>query len=169
MGTVRPVEATRIGPDDGAPAPVLPVFVYGTLRPGRANWPVAAPLCERTEPATLPGFALYDLDYPAVVEVLSPVGPEPSASVRGDLLRLAEPGARVALDHLDRFEGFVPHDPDRSYYRRVERPVVLADGTATAAWVYVPGADLLAQVDPARRVPGDDWPSDGRHGDEGSA
>ena len=50
-----------------------------------------------------------------------------------------------------------PGDPDRSYYRRVERDVVLADGRVVTAWVYVPGTDLLAQVEEHKRVPSGDW------------
>ena len=49
VATVVSVEADGGAAGDGTPAR-LPVFVYGTLRPGRVNWPVAEPWCERTAP-----------------------------------------------------------------------------------------------------------------------
>lgn len=142
---------------DSAP-PVRAVFVYGTLRPGRRNWAVAAPLCVRTEPATLEGFALYAVDYPVVVELApGPSGPDLGRGVAGDVLWLEPSGIERALERLDRFEGCLTDDPDGSYYRRVLRPVRVG-GAQIPAWVYVPGAELLAQVRPDRRVADDSWP-----------
>ena len=147
---------------DGHDVDVVPaaVFVYGTLRPGRANWAVAEAYCARHEPATLPGFGLYALDYPVVVE-LPRTGREPGASeggVHGDLLWLRPGRSGAALARLDAFEGVDHHRPDRSYYERVCTAVTTRAGDRPLAWVYVPGADLRARVDPARRVAGDDWP-----------
>jgi gamma-glutamylcyclotransferase (GGCT)/AIG2-like uncharacterized protein YtfP len=135
------------------------VFVYGTLRPGRANWAVAEAFCARHEPATLPGFGLYLLAYPVVAELpRTGHGSDPSAAgVRGDLLWLRAGQVGEALARLDAFEGVDHHRPDRSYYERVCTPVVTASGDRPLAWVYVPGADLRDQVDPAHRVAGDDW------------
>ena len=157
------------------------MFVYGTLRPGRHNWPVLAPLCHEHEPALLPGYALFDLDHPGVVpldrlpatdggrwldddaplatidlEVGSPGEP---TGVRGDLIWLAPDHIREALDRLDEFEGYEVGAPERSYYRRALRRVVPVQGAPCAAWVYLPGLKLLGQVRPDRRVPGDDWPA----------
>src|SRR5262245_21656414 len=89
----------------------LPVFVYGTLRPGRVNWPVAERFCRRHEPAMLPGFALYDLDYPCAVGAAPPIaGDGGRPAVRGDLLWLDDV-ATDALLHLDAFEGYDPQHP----------------------------------------------------------
>ena len=132
-----------------------PVFVYGTLRPGRANWPVAAPWCRRHEPATLPGFALYALAHP----VVAPLDADAGTGVRGDLLWLDPPSVDHALARLDAFEGVVPGDPRRSYYHRASHRVRVANGATHESWVYLPGDALLAQVDPDRRVAGDDWPA----------
>jgi gamma-glutamylcyclotransferase (GGCT)/AIG2-like uncharacterized protein YtfP len=136
------------------------VFVYGTLRPGRSNWRVAAPLCIRVEPATLPGFALYSLDHPVAIEVApdDPPSEQDGAGVRGEVLWLDPDRIAGSIERLDVFEGYDVGAPDRSYYRRVVRSVVIDEGTELEAWVYVPGPRLLAQVADDRRVPGDDWP-----------
>jgi gamma-glutamylcyclotransferase (GGCT)/AIG2-like uncharacterized protein YtfP len=142
---------------DPVTAPTLPVFVYGTLRPGRVNWPVAEPLCIRHEPALLPGFALYGLEWPCAVGARAHTEPTVIAEgVRGDLLWFDPPAAPRALDTLDRFEDVVPGDPAASLYLRERHPVLVGDRSLDA-WVYVPGALLLAQVTEERRVPGDDW------------
>ena len=135
-----------------------PVFVYGTLRPGRANWAVAEPWSRRHEPATLPGFGLYALAYPVVARV-DPT--EADTGVVGDLLWLDPPTAAHALARLDEFEGVVPGDRARSYYHRALRPVRTAAGVTHDSWVYLPGDALLAQIRSDRRVPGDDWPDHG--------
>ena len=135
-------------------APIRAVFVYGTLRPGRRNWRVAAPLCATHEPATLPGYGLYALAYPVIAPITD-------GGTRGDLLHLRPDradGAATALDRLDAFEGVDPVRPERSYYERVLTEVVTDDGLRHAAWVYLPGLDLGAGIGPDRRVPGDDWP-----------
>ena len=132
-------------------APVPAVFVYGTLRPGRRNWHVAAPLCVTHEPATLPGYGLYALAYPVVAPVTD-------GGTRGDLLHLRPDRADADLERLDAFEGVDAVRPDRSYYERVLTEVVTDDGSRHAAWVYLPGLDLGSQIASDRRVPGDDWP-----------
>lgn len=136
----------------------LPVFVYGTLRPGRVNWPVAEPLCVRHEPARLPGFALYSLEWPCAVGAAA--HPEPgvvTGEVHGDLLWLDPGRERDALGALDRFEDYHPQDRESSLYLRERHPVATDARRALDAWVYVPAATLLAQVSEQRRVPGDDW------------
>lgn len=131
--------------------PVAAVFVYGTLRPGRANWWVAAPLCRSHEPATLPGYGLFALTYPVVAPITA-------GGTSGDLLWLRPEAVGLALDRLDVFEGVDAVRPERSYYERILTEVVTADGHRHAAWLYVPGAELGARVRPHHRVAGDDWP-----------
>jgi gamma-glutamylcyclotransferase (GGCT)/AIG2-like uncharacterized protein YtfP len=147
------------GGDDPDELPVG-VFVYGTLRPGRANWPVAEPYCAGHQPAALPGFGLYALAYPVVAPLGATGEADPPASpgVRGDLLRLHPPRADQALARLDAFEGVDPRRRERSYYERIRAEVVTDDGNRHLAWVYVPGDDLRSQIGPAHRVAGDDWP-----------
>jgi gamma-glutamylcyclotransferase (GGCT)/AIG2-like uncharacterized protein YtfP len=138
--------------------PELPVFVYGTLRPGRVNWPVAEPLCARHEPARLPGFALYALEWPCAVGAA--IHPDPTVvtgEVHGDLLWLDPGRARDGLGTLDRFEDYDPRAPGASLYLRERHRVTTEAGGTLDAWVYVPASALLAEVCEARRVPGDDW------------
>lgn len=131
-----------------------PVFAYGTLRPGRTNWAVAAPWCLRHEPAILPGFGLYALDHPVVAPLDDGVG----TGVRGDLLWLDPPAADHALARLDAFEGVVRGDARLSHYLRASHRVRAAAGETVEAWVYLPGDGLQARIGPDRRVPGDEWP-----------
>lgn len=136
-----------------------PVFAYGTLRPGRTNWAVAAPWCRRHEPATLPGFGLHALDYPVVAPLDDRTGTGADTGVRGDLLWLDPPTADHALERLDAFEGVVRGDARLSLYVRAPHRVRVATGETVDAWVYVPGDELLARIGSDRRVPGDDWPA----------
>ena len=141
---------------------VRPVFVYGTLRPGRANWAVVAPWCRRHEPAILPGFGLYALDHPVVAPLDDRTGTGTGSGVRGDLLWLDPAAAEHALARLDAFEGVARGDAPVSYYRRASHLVHRVAGDApesVEAWVYVPGDALAARIEPGRRVPGDDWPA----------
>src|SRR5438094_10472984 len=92
----------------------LPVFVYGTLRPGQGNYSrllagrIAAPV-----PATLPGHALYGraLSFPYVV-------PAPGHTVVGDLVTPLADLYDGVLDDLDWLEGYRAGQPDASHYVR---------------------------------------------------
>lgn len=114
----------------------LPVFVYGTLRPGgRLHHHVAA-VATRIRPADLPGHVLHG----------GPTHPwvAPGAGlVRGDLVAIAADRYHRALADLDRVEMVVPGAGDNEYERvaaRVEPDV----GAAVTAWVWRagPGAPL---------------------------
>lgn len=106
---------------DGEPVPADHpgrLFVYGTLQPGAAHWPLLEPLADGPpERARLPG-TLYDtgLGYPALR-----LGDGPGVS--GWVVDLAAPAA--ALSTVDDYEG-------RAYART---RVTLAGGTI--AWTYV--------------------------------
>jgi gamma-glutamylcyclotransferase (GGCT)/AIG2-like uncharacterized protein YtfP len=106
---------------DGVPvADEIParLFVYGTLQPGAAQWPMLRPhVTGEPRRATLPG-TLYDtgFGYPALR-----LGAGPGVS--GWLVELATPAA--TLSTVDEYEG--------KAYRRVR---VTADG-GTQAWTYV--------------------------------
>ncbi|NWF30013.1 gamma-glutamylcyclotransferase [Streptomyces sp. PKU-EA00015] len=143
------------GGDEDAVTERLPFFVYGTLRPGEHNHDLF--LAGRTsaeEPATLPGALLYDgPGYPYLVEDVREGGAVAGACVTpayGEYARL--------LRTLDQLEDFVAPGHPRNMYERVAREVILADGTATRAWVYV-AADGLARDLAARgrRIAGGDW------------
>lgn len=109
---------------------MLPVFVYGLLRPGCAGFEELE-LGKRAVLVGPDGIAgrLYDLgDYPGVV-----LGGE--GIVRGDLLL---PGHSGVLAALDRYEDYDPADPDRSEYLRVR--VTTLGGQE--AWVYAYALDV---------------------------
>ncbi|GGX86847.1 gamma-glutamylcyclotransferase family protein [Streptomyces hiroshimensis] len=131
----------------------LPVFVYGTLRPGQVNHrhylggrTVAA------EPARLRGAVLYEgPGYPYAVA-------EPDGEIRGELV-FVEPGAYTAvLASLDELEGCGPGGAGEMYVR-VRRQVLPEGGGAVGAWVYL-AADATARRLRAvgTRVAGGSWP-----------
>ncbi|WP_405831825.1 gamma-glutamylcyclotransferase family protein [Streptomyces sp. NBC_01176] len=130
----------------------LPIFVYGTLRPGEHNHDLflrGRTLSER--PATMRGIVLYDgPGYPYAVE-------EPAGVVHGELVAALPETYAELLGALDRLEEYVPGDP-RNLYERVVRDVTRADGTATRAWVYVAAPAVTARLRAhGRLVPGGDW------------
>ncbi|MFB9428247.1 gamma-glutamylcyclotransferase [Streptoalloteichus tenebrarius] len=94
------------------------LFVYGTLQPGAAGWPLLAPFVVGPgRPATLPGV-VHDTGrgYPALRL-------DSDDLVPGQVLTLRDPAA--ALPRLDRYEG--------EEFRRVR--VRLPDGSV--CWTYV--------------------------------
>ncbi|MFC5721675.1 gamma-glutamylcyclotransferase family protein [Streptomyces gamaensis] len=143
-------EESRRGP--------LPVFVYGTLRPGQGNH--GRYLAGRTaaeEPAVLRGAVLYEgPGFPYAVE-------EPGGEVHGELVTLDPERWRTLLAALDALEDYVPGRA-RNHYVRVERPVVRGDGVTVRAWVYVAARPLARRLAALGvRVPGGSWPT-GREG-----
>jgi gamma-glutamylcyclotransferase (GGCT)/AIG2-like uncharacterized protein YtfP len=136
------------------PAPRLPFFVYGTLRPGEANHDRF--LRGRTaslQPARLTGVVLYDgPGYPYAVE-------EPGAVTHGDLVTALPDAYPQLLAALDRLEEYTPGDP-RNLYERVARDVVRADGTTARAWVYLAAPPVAARLRAhGTRIPDGDWPA----------
>ncbi len=122
----------------------LYLFVYGTLRPPRAdtapgdsyNYSHIAEHVLEIHPATVSGAELYDC------------GPYPAARpgeglLHGELL-LVEP---AALRITDRIEGH-PH----LYHR--ERITVQTDRDRVEAWVYWASGELVADRE---RIAGGDW------------
>ncbi len=113
------------------PSPPLPVFVYGTLRPGEKNY--SRFLAGRTT-AELPGtvagelFFVRDEGYP----YLQPG----TGRVRGELIELHPDHYFATLAALDLLEEYDPGDAAHSVYLRRRAPVRLADGTEREAWVY---------------------------------
>lgn len=115
-----------------------PLFVYGSLRRGRA----AASLLDRWSPVHL-GEArvagvLFDLGaYPGWAPGESGVGVTPSGFVYGELVTLPEPES--ALEALDAYEDFFGHEDPSSLYLRVPTRVETRREGAweeTMAWAY---------------------------------
>ena len=119
------------------------LFVYGTLRPGRAPAPLAPYVgrCRCVGAGSTPG-RLYDLrSYPGAV--LDPAGGQ---LVHGQLLEVPD---EATLDRLDAYEGYDPADRAGSLFVRTRCDVTLGDGRTVGAWVYVYNRDLSR----ARPVP----------------
>ncbi|MFD7105011.1 gamma-glutamylcyclotransferase family protein [Streptomyces celluloflavus] len=143
------------GPGPGPePDPVrLPFFVYGTLRPGEANYGWA--LRGRTvteEPARIGGASLYDgPGYPYAV-----AGPA-DAVVYGDLVLPRDTDYDEVCAALDRLEGCAPGDPG-SVYERVATEAGCPDGRTVRAWVYLAAGPLAARLRATGTpVAGGDW------------
>jgi len=130
----------------------LPVFVYGTLRPGQGNYlrllagRIAAPVR-----ATLPGHALYGrtLPFPYVV-------PAAGHAVVGDLVTPLPGRYDEVLDGLDWLEGYRADRPDAGHYVRT-RVLVESDAGTEAAWVYLAGAMATRRLCPHDLVGDGDW------------
>ena len=121
----------------------IAVFVYGTLRVGECNFPVAQWAgWVASEPAVLEGFVLYDLPYgyPAIVRGAGRVYGE--VQYYRDLER--------ALEHLDALE-----DVGTEYVRlRVE---VQARSGRVSAWVYAYPSPDAVRAAGGRPVPSGRW------------
>ena len=83
------------------PGVVARLFVYGTLMPGEARWPLLAPLAALAEPdrAEAAGY-LYRTPYGWPAAVFDPAA---SSAVPGLAVTLQDPGR--ALPVLDEIEG----------------------------------------------------------------
>ena len=127
----------------------LPVFVYGTLRPGRGNYGWA--LSGRTvneEPATLAGAVMHHgPGFPYVVTG--------DGVVVGDLIEVDPAAYDDVMASLDALEGYRPARRSNLYDR-----VVTSVRTATGprkAWVY-----LAARVPAGPLVASGEWPGPSR-------
>lgn len=114
------------------------VFVYGTLRPGRASARLLGEAGTGAVPAVLPDHALHSrgLPYPFAV-------PEAGSAVVGDLVEI--PDGRL-LGLLDEYEG--------SDYVRA-RVVVEAGGAEVEAWAYLAAPHVT--LGPGSRESSGEW------------
>ncbi|MFA7536830.1 MAG: gamma-glutamylcyclotransferase family protein [Desulfuromonadales bacterium] len=111
--------------------PLLPVFVYGTLRPGGKNYPrYLQGTTAREEEATVAGelYFVADGGYP----YLSPG----EGTVRGELMEILPSLYRRTLRRLDALEDYDPTDEAGSLYLRRRATVRTAQGECREAWVY---------------------------------
>lgn len=122
----------------------MPLFVYGTLRPGERLWPYVDKFVDRHERATADGLALFMYDAYAFPYAAR----EPGSGIAGDLLWLNDADACLAV--TDRVEGH-PH-----HYRRQLVTVQVDGGASVDAWTY-----LFEQcTDDMVKIPGGDWLGD---------
>jgi gamma-glutamylcyclotransferase (GGCT)/AIG2-like uncharacterized protein YtfP len=124
----------------------LPVFVYGTLRPGQKNY--ARHLQGKTvreAPASCAGllFVLPEEGYPYLLPG--------RGTVQGELLFLAPAIYEQTLRRLDVLEEYDPGSEATSAYLRRRATVRLAGGEEYQAWVYYwnrsPAGELVVSGD----------------------
>jgi len=108
------------------------VFVYGTLRRDNRN-EMSQLLAKQGRfigMARFKGRLFLVANYPGAVD-----SDTPQAWVHGELYEL--PHNDAVLRRLDDYEGCGPQFPQPTLYRREKKTVVLEDGTAVEAWVYL--------------------------------
>ncbi|MFC4472108.1 gamma-glutamylcyclotransferase family protein [Streptomyces xiangluensis] len=130
----------------------LPIFVYGTLRPGEPNHePFLLGRTVSEVPGRLKGAVLYEgPGYPYALE-------EAGGVVCGELITPVSEEYGQLLLALDRLEDYAPGDP-RNLYERVARDVVLGDGTTVQAWVYLAAPAVAARLRVrGKLIEGGDW------------
>lgn len=141
---------------------LLPLFVYGTLKPGEPNH--AAYLDGRyvsVQSAVMRDATLFsDGCYPYLVidsRVL-----QPGDSVHGTLVVLNSDQYQESLARIDWLEDYKPNSP-WSMYDRVVVTVETAEGRVEA-WAYVAGPQASTAIRAGRLVyiPGGTWSA---HGD----
>ena len=111
------------------------LFVYGTLRPGRAPREIADAVntLERLGEGAIRG-RLYDLGaYPGVIL------DDAAGEVSGEVFAVTD--ERI-LARLDTYEGYFPRDPAASLFLRVNAEVTFTDGEREFCWVYVYNREL---------------------------
>ena len=136
----------------------LPLFVYGTLKPGGGSYTTYLARRTLTEyGATLQPAALYtDGLYPYLV--VDPPGVEPDDRVYGVLVVIREDCFVETLSRLDWYEDYRPISP-WSLYLRVRRVVETPAGPAEA-WIYVAGPATAAGIEAGRltKIEAGTWP-----------
>jgi gamma-glutamylcyclotransferase (GGCT)/AIG2-like uncharacterized protein YtfP len=126
---------------------MLPLFVYGTLRPGERAWRwYLGGLAARHVPGRLDGYGLFGRTRPYPF-----AAPVPGLAVSGALVWVEEGAAEAVLRRLDEYEGAVGPDP---LYRRRQEEIATSDGRQ-AAWVWVAGPRL--RPDPDELIVSGDW------------
>jgi gamma-glutamylcyclotransferase (GGCT)/AIG2-like uncharacterized protein YtfP len=113
----------------------LPIFVYGTLRPGGGLAHAHEGTLHNTLPASLNGAALYGKGYGFPYAVRAPE----NQRIVGDVLFVREEEYDQLIRTLDRIEGFVPGRSHNHYERTHVRINVHDDGDTSTldAWVYL--------------------------------
>lgn len=125
---------TDTAPDSFGMMTITSLFVYGTLRPGDARWPILEPFVTDEGIDDSVGGSLYDtgLDYPAAIF-------DDGGTIRGRTYGLRIDAVERALEVLDRVEGTV----GGRYHR-----VVVTTGQGMTAWAYQYGDGLdLTKID----------------------
>lgn len=136
---------------------LLPVFVYGTLRPGGSNQHWFGGKDSRSIPAWLDDAVLVSNGrYPYLLDEVEDAA---GRHVLGNLVFVEAEDWEEVSASLDELEGTDPWSPvdDANLYNRVVRTVKTAEG-GYEAWIYIPpvcNQAGLAQTYP--RIESGDW------------
>jgi len=122
----------------------LPIFVYGTLRPGGSLYPQIRPFVARHEPAQMENFVMYSVG-------MFPVIFQGDGAVQGDLLHIHEDQWGKTIRLLDYIEA------NGQLYNRTDSYVASTPGKPLVpVWVYLTTTPVSA-LGPERRVVSNDW------------
>ncbi len=132
----------------------LPLFVYGTLRPGLGNYAIyCADVAASADASVAARLVEMPDGYPAIVLDLT----VPTVRTVGSLLTFADTAAAFArIDVLEGFRpgGDAPLGVAEHHYRRIVVEAARADGAAVRCWTYALPA---SEAEAGRRVPSGDW------------
>ena len=127
----------------------LPLFVYGTLRPGSKKYSLLRYAVEpgRTLTAELPSYQMYSIGrFPGIVSDDRAVKP-----VQGDLLWIDTLRYAQTLDRLDRYEG-----EGYTFHRIAVTVFAKLTRHQESAWVYVVNPKVL-RIDFSNKIESNDW------------
>ncbi len=134
----------------------LPVFVYGTLRPGEKNYSrfLQGRTCNE-QTASVEGQLYF------VINGGYPYLERGQGRVVGTLVEITPDLFQKTLWELDELEEYSPGDEPHSVYLRRSTKVRLENGEETAAWVYYWNCPQIIGI----RIPSGDFRD--RHGASG--
>lgn len=110
---------------------MLPIFVYGTLRPGMVNHArFLAGAIDCILPATVPGqlYLVEAGNYPYLVPG--------RGTVFGEVIHLTADRYAETMQRIDRLEEYDPSEPGNSVYIRRKAEATLTNGEKREAWTY---------------------------------
>jgi gamma-glutamylcyclotransferase (GGCT)/AIG2-like uncharacterized protein YtfP len=132
----------------------LPIFVYGTLRPGQDNAYRIVPHAAHISPARVYGLAVYGEDQPWPHAITTDTR---GSFVCGDLIWIhPKSDYRQLLDHLDEYEDVNRHAPEAGEYERISRQAT-AGVDVHDAWVYVATGPTRAALLDQEPIPDGNW------------
>lgn len=137
-----------------------PLFTYGSMQPGEANWNRIERYVESVEPARMDGISLYTVETDQYAHAAERNG---HAAV-GTLVRFTEDAPwQTILRDLDMFRSFYHDLPRSSDYARIARPVETATKNVNRVWVYVARGAHKARLDGLDALPAAEWTPRGVH------